>query len=76
MTFIRNIAIAAVIAAATGAALVSQQAVAAARWGSAVDVLKDVMPTSTEVAAKFKFGNISDLIMPSSMEARRRFGGA
>jgi hypothetical protein len=76
MTYFRSIAVAAVIAAAavTGVVLVSQQAVAAARWGSAIDVLKNAMPTSTIVTTRFKFGS-DQIFMPSSTFAGARYGG-
>jgi hypothetical protein len=73
MTYFRSIAVAAVIAAAavTGVVLVSQQAVAAARWGSAIDVLKNAMPSSTEVTSRFKFG--IQYLTPTSPEALGKF---
>jgi hypothetical protein len=77
MTYIRKIAIAAVIAAATGIGLATQQAEAAFRWGNAIEKLQGVIPSSTFAAARW--GNakdfIRDIIPSSTMDARRRFGG-
>ena len=74
MTYIRKVALAAVVAAsaATGVALMTDKAEARFRWGGIE--LQEVMPSS--LVARIRWGSLQDVIqavMPTSTEARRRF---